>query len=674
MMLTMNNAIIIHVVVPKPLRQHYDYLTPSDDTFKSLQPGVRVRVPFGRRDIIGIVIGTSNKSDVPKTKLKNVLEVIDTKPLLTKTVLKLCHWLADYYHHPLGEIIFSAYPRLLRQGKETTTYLPDMHSENKKKNDNHNLKNILELNSEQKSAVQQINEHNSFHTFLLDGVTGSGKTEVYLRVIENILQQNKQALILVPEIGLTPQTIDRFQKRFDVPLVSLHSKLTEKERAKAWLSAKEGVAKIIIGTRSAIFTPLKNPGVIILDEEHDASFKQQSNLKYNARDVACVRGKIENIPVILGSATPSLASLHNVKNDRFTHLQLFKRAGKATQPSFKIIDLKKQNLNAGLSSELISAIKQTLDKNHQVLIFLNRRGHSSVLMCHHCGHSIHCTRCDSKMTWHQNKNQLLCHHCNSSRRKPDVCSECGQKQFMFIGTGTEKIEEALTLLFPDKSILRIDRDNTRKKDALKNMLAQIESGEADILIGTQMLAKGHHFPNVTLVGIVDADGGLYSADYFATERMGQLITQVAGRAGRADKPGRVIIQTHHPENTFLQILTHNHYSVFANALLDDRKLADLPPFSCHAIIRAEATKQDAPQTFLNDARKIIENNQLLTVYGPIPSSLPKKAGHYRSGLVCQAPTRQALQHALFTIVDTISRLRPARHVRWSVDVDPIEQI
>jgi primosomal protein N' (replication factor Y) len=496
----MNNPLtILRIAIPTPLRRTFDYLAPQDSHDKILKPGIRIKVPFGRRTTVGLLIETSTKARVDSKKLKPVIEILDDEPLLPPALMKLNTWASNYYHHPIGEVMLSSLPKLLRDGRPAELKKMDSRlcgNDGKRGNDEP-CKNI-ELNKDQEQAVNAIENNSGFNVFLLDGVTGSGKTEVYLQVIESIIKQGKQALILLPEIGLTPQTVTRFQNRFATDIAVLHSKLTDRERLNAWLKAKDGLSRIIIGTRSAIFTPLINPGIIIIDEEHDQSFRQQSGLRYSGRDLAVMRGKLENIPVVLGSATPSLKSIYNAQCKRYTRLQLPERAGRAIHPSFHLIDMRNQKTFEGLSEKLIQEMKNHLAQEGQILLFLNRRGFAPTLLCHSCGFVVECNRCDARMTFHQKPHYLHCHHCGRTRPIYNTCPKCNSNQITPLGLGTERIEETLKDIFPTTKLLRIDRDTTSRKNAMQKMLTDIHEHKYQILIGTQMLAKGHHFPNVTM--------------------------------------------------------------------------------------------------------------------------------------------------------------------------------
>ena len=515
---------------------------------------------------------------------------------------------------------------------------------------------------------------------MLDGVTGSGKTEVYLQIIATVLARGQQALVLVPEISLTPQTIGRFRRRFQCRIAVLHSGLTDTERLHAWLDARDGVAQIIIGTRSALFTPMARPGVLIVDEEHDGSFKQQDGFRYSARDLAVVRARRENICIVLGSATPSLESLYNVRGGRYTHLPLTERAGLAAQPSLHLVDTTQEQVQEGFSGPLLSRIGSHLQAGNQVLVFLNRRGFAPTLQCGDCGWISECAHCDARMTLHKTTPHLRCHHCDSRRPIDRHCPLCKSRNLQALGLGTERSQVWLQGLFPDTRVLRIDRDTTRRKNELDVLLNEVHQGGPCILIGTQMLAKGHHFPRVTLVAVLDADAGLFSADFRGQEHTAQLLMQVAGRSGREGMPGEVLIQTRHASHPTLQTLVREGYGHFARVLLEERRLAGMPPYSALALIRAEAEDYRAPESFLALVRTLAEARLRetaesgITLMGPLPAPMEKRAGKFRAQLQISAQQRPLLQQLLAGLCPQIEALREARSVRWSVDVDPQDMI
>ncbi|WP_392561341.1 primosomal protein N' [Orbus sturtevantii] len=726
--------LIAKIVLPIRLHQTFDYIVP-DKLANLATLGIRVKIPFGNRHAIGIISALSSQSEYDIHKLKTISEFIDPQPLFSDKLWQFLLWAADYYHYPLGEVLFHAIPILLRQGKAATksetliwqlteqgkiidsctlarsvkqqallslmqagseiesnrfspavykalsdkaliekiALIPDAYCWQKNISSN---PSPFVLNAQQISAIDSINQQcDRFGVFLLEGVTGSGKTEVYLQAIEAVILQGKQALILVPEIGLTPQTIKRFQQRFNVPIVMLHSAMSEKERLSTWLQCKQGDIAIVIGTRSALFTPFKQLGMIIIDEEHDSSYKQQEGWRYHARDLAIVRAKIENIPIILGSATPSLETLNNAKAHRYQHLHLTERAGNAELAQQVVLDIKGLVLSAGLSQPLIDKIKKHLANDNQVILFLNRRGFSPLLICHDCGWIAECPRCDKPYTYHQKQHKLICHHCDSHRAIPNQCPKCGSTHLVPIGFGTEQLELQLNQLFPDVSVSRIDRDSTAKKGALDEYLKQVNLGGKHILVGTQILAKGHHFPDVTLVGIIDVDGALFSSDFRATERFAQLYTQVSGRAGRENKAGEVILQTYHPEHPLLNLLLQQGYQAFANQMLLDRQITRLPPFSYQALFHAaDRNNQYAPQFLQKVADWLSKqfNDDMLWLLGPSPANQPKRAGYNRWQLLLQHTERHKLQLVLSQLVREIEQWPEIKNLRWSIDVDPIE--
>ncbi|MGO2344012.1 primosomal protein N' [Vibrio litoralis] len=725
---------IAQVALPVPLDKCFDYLIPN---YLFPVIGGRVSVPFGRQTLIGIVVGIVDHSDFPVEQLKPIKACLDAKPIWPKSLYQLLHWCSQFYQYPLGDTLAMALPSLLKKGKPADfTSLKEWHITEAGKNQlaagfgrahlqakvvrmldhgplphqamideeisSATLKTLQDkgwieakhtqptqpkwpaqleneqhkphLNEEQAIAVASINNHPGFGCFLIDGVTGSGKTEVYLSIIKPVLEQGKQALVLVPEIGLTPQTINRFKRRFNVPVEVMHSGLNDTERLNAWLSARDKQAGIIIGTRSALFTPFANLGIIIVDEEHDASYKQQDTLRYHARDVAVMRGHKENFPVVLGSATPALETLHNAKTGKYHYLSLSKRAGNAQPAKHHVLDIKGLYLEGGLSAPLIAQMRRHLNAGNQVMLFLNRRGFSPALMCHECGWLAECKRCDAYYTFHQGSQEIRCHHCGSQRPVIQQCQGCGSTQLVSVGVGTEQLEKQLELLFPEFKTIRIDRDSTRRKGSLESALQSIRNGEYQILIGTQMLAKGHHFPDVTLVGLLDVDGSLYSSDFRASERLAQLFIQVAGRSGRASKPGEVLLQTHHPEHALLQSLLHKDYQHFAQTALEERKMAQLPPYSFLTLFRAEGNNNEDVEAFLRQIRHTIEANPLYDeqcmVLGPMPAPLAKRAGKYRWQLMLQVATRSQMQRLIGSSKPAIQLLPLAKKVRWNMDIEP----
>lgn len=725
---------VIRVALPVPLPKLFDYLT-SENQLPTL--GARVIVPFGTRTLIGIVVDSGETSDLPLNQLKKMIKLIDETSLYTQGLWQLLTWAQRYYHYPIGEILFQALPVKLRQGDSSApptkhiwhiteagknialdklkravrqkkalqrlaigslngAELPDGITTNTLSalrnkgwcqleeqvplvNDwqphFRTLGERLKLNTEQATAVAAIkSEADHFAPWLLAGITGSGKTEVYLTILEKILAAGKQALVLVPEIGLTPQTIARFRARFQAPIDVLHSALSESERLNVWRRAIRGESAIVIGTRSALFTPLIRPGIIIIDEEHDSSYKQQDSWRYHARDLAVMRAAQENIPIVLGSATPALETWYNASIGKYRKLLLTKRAGDATVAHQQLIDLKSISLQAGLSPKLINKIQQHLNANTQVLLFLNRRGYAPALLCHDCGWLAECHHCEHYYTYHQQLAALRCHHCDKQRAIPRFCPSCGSTHLMPVGNGTEQLEQQLASLFPTVPITRIDRDSTRRKGSLEQHLQAIHQGGRRILIGTQMLAKGHHFPEVTMVGLIDVDSALFSADFRATERFAQLYIQVAGRAGRAGKRGEVYLQTHHPEHPLLHTLMSQGYLAFAKQALIERQALSLPPYSQLVLCRAEDDNNQDASHLLTEFRQILINcpqtNQELTIIGPTPALHSKRNGRWRWQLLLQHRSRLKLKAIIDHALPQLENLPSRKKVKWILDIDP----
>ncbi len=660
---------IFNVVIDTPLYQTFDYLPPVDVLCDNIQLGSRLLVPFGigNHKKVAFLVGITDHSDFALNKLKRVDKIIDSHSLLSAQDLTLLRWVSRYYHHPLGEVISIAFPSGLRKGKAAviTTQKYEIDTE---------LKNIaLFSNTAQQTAIDTVCANlGKFGVFLLEGVTGSGKTEVYLQIIHTVLQRGQQVLVLVPEISLTPQLEARFKHRFAVNIAVSHSKLTDNQRQAAWLQAQQGTCAILLGTRSALFTPFVNLGLIVLDEEHDASFKQQEGLRFSARDTAIVRGKLLNIPVLLGSATPSLESLHNVTKQRYQLLHLPERAGSSVEPVLQLLDIRNKKMREGLSEALLVEIRKTLAKNEQVLLFLNRRGFAPTLICHGCGWVARCQHCEANLVIHVDEALLRCHHCSTEYRLSEHCPDCKTGELTPLGLGTERVEKVLSKVFPDKVILRLDRDSTRRKGVLEDYLEQINQGKVDIILGTQMLAKGHHFPNVTLVAILNVDSGLFSIDFHAAEKLAQMIVQVSGRAGRAEKTGTVIMQTRQPEHSLLTTLIKHGYKSFANSALAERQAAQLPPFSYQALLSAQARDEQLAQSFLQAVTDLAAPylNNTVHLLGPVPAPMAKRASFYRYQLLMQSPQRADLQALLDKLIPELAKLK--FKVRWSLDVDPVD--
>lgn len=730
---------IYRVAIEAPLDALFDYLPPSDTSGTPPAPGMRLLVPFGRGRRVGLLVEIAEETEQPRETLKAVERALDSAPLLGPADLSLLRWAAGYYQQPLGEVLFAALPARLRDPAEQLderipgaaptpaglrTSLDDLRRAHKQRlllqrlqaapegiplallaDDRPALRALrakglaadcrLErtpptpigldqpaealptLSPEQSRAVEAVeSELGRFRPFLLDGITGSGKTEVYIRLIRRLIDKGLQALVLVPEIGLTPQLRERLRRRLPGPIAVLHSALSPTERELGWHLAARGEATLVLGTRSAVFTPLPRLGLIVVDEEHDPSLKQQEGFRYSARDLAVRRAQLADCPILLGTATPSLETLQNAQAERYTWLRLTERAGQAQPPKVSLLDIRRQPLKAGLSSVLRTQMQAEIAAGNQVLLFLNRRGYAPVFTCHGCGWVGGCRHCDARLTLHLAQKRLWCHHCDWSLPLPGRCPECNGLDLRMLGQGTERLEDELRPMFPDIEIARIDRDSVRRKGEMARLLGAARRGEIQILLGTQMLAKGHDFPGVTLVGILDLDQSLYASDFRAPERTAQLLVQVAGRAGRADRSGRVVIQTRHPEHPLLQSLLKDGYGGFARAALDERREAELPPFAYLALARADAPSETEPLAFLREARSLGQamGDPAVQLLGPVPAPMERRAGRYRAQLLVQCAERPRLQHFLRHWTIALRGLPKPRRLRWSLDVDPQDML
>jgi primosomal protein N' (replication factor Y) len=720
---------ILQVVFDTPLRQSFDYLPETGAAIA--MPGTRVRVSFGRGRAIGIVAAHAAESSLPRARLKNVSAAIDALPLWDETTFGLLHWAADYYHHPLGEVVFGALPKPFRKGDpaqrdeivwrlteagqsavDASTRLGarqkrlvaliaregasaaaiaaaglaaairplvtrgwlESHSRPEASPAAGAGRPGPVLTADQGVAVATIGGSlDRYGAWLLHGVTGSGKTEVYMRLIESVLEAGRGALVLVPEIALTPQLVQRFRTRLPAPIVALHSSLADGARAEAWRAAASGRAPVVIGTRSAIFTPMPALGLVVVDEEHDASYKQQDGFRYSARDLAVLRALRAGVPVVLGSATPSLETLANAAAGRYTKVSLPERTGSAGKPRVTVVDLRVNPARDGLSPPAIAAIERHLGENGQVLVFLNRRGYAPTMFCSRCAWVAPCKACDARLTVHLKRALLVCHHCGAEESLPFGCPRCGN-ELSPVGEGTERVETTLTQLFPTATLVRIDRDVIRRRGDMEAALASVVDGRARILLGTQMLTKGHDFPNVTLVVVLAADQGLFGADFRASERLAQQIVQVAGRAGRGDRPGEVLIQSAYPQHPLLKCLIAEGYEGFAALALEERHAAGWPPYSHLALLRADSPARADAFGFLRAAQSVAPGASAAKprILGPAPASMARRAGRHRAQLLVESATRGALQNFLAQWVPEIVKLRAPRSLRWSVDVDPLE--
>ncbi|WP_100644334.1 primosomal protein N' [Alteromonas facilis] len=718
----------IRVALPVPMRRLFDYRS------EAIPAGCRVVVEFGKREMVGIVLEHTELTGVDGDKIKPISARLDELPVMDEELLSLGQWLADYHHHPIGDVLFTMLPALLRKATPLTApsidyfqltssgeaqlqqtmrakqqqallsflsaglepqsdvraqfgqsvikacvekeWIVAVSKEVSPQLDWHvpmTLAKAPAPNADQALAIANINtRQGEYAPFLLEGVTGSGKTEVYLQVITPLLEAGRQVLILVPEIGLTPQTVRRFETRFGIDVGVLHSGMTDNERLTVWQRAREGSLGLVIGTRSAIYTPFKQLGMIIVDEEHDESYKQQDGMRYHARDVAVLRAKRLALGLILGSATPSFESLNNALSGKYHLLQLHQRTGQSQMVAQRVHDIRGEQLEAGISGPMLSKMREHLSAGGQVMVFINRRGFAPSLVCHQCGHVAQCNRCDAPFTVHKAVSRLQCHRCDNTQRLLHQCEVCGSNEIGSQGVGTEQLKEYLDAAFPSYSTIRIDSDSMRGKQRLANAIDDINANKHQIMIGTQILSKGHHFPLVTLVLVIDVDGALFSADLRATEKLAQLLTQVAGRAGRENRHGEMWLQTHHPDHPLLLDLLHNGYHHFSRYALSERRAAQAPPFYQQTVFRAEANQLEPVNEFLDAVKRTLERHPKLTVIGPLPALMFKRAGRFRMLLIVKSEQRQYVHAAIASQLDYIEGLKSATRVRWAIDVAPTD--
>ena len=739
---------IVRVALPIPLPFLFDYCLDEErqgpeavlsTKSRSSIVGRCVVVPFGTREMVGVVCEQTSSTETPVEKLKRVVRTL-SEPCVSPEILRLCYWLSDYYAHPIGECVLAAIPPYFRSEKELPKEKYWVHSteglglpktalsrskrqqefhqyllehsrcsaaeikskgfsssavkalcdkglilqeaevQDQNKAEGHNAVDLLrELpkipNDEQSKAIASIRFH-EYSCSLLHGITGSGKTEVYLQLSARALERGKQVLVLIPEIGLSPQTVARFKQRFHTPLVELHSEISDKLRAQNWLKAASGSARIIIGTRLAALTPIPQLGLIIIDEEHDSSYKQQESVRYSARDLSIYRARKLKIPMILGSATPSLETLNHALNKRYHHLVMKQRAGEAIPPKIVLVDLKNEALYAGLTLQSLNSIKDTLAQGKQAMVFLNRRGFAPVMLCHACGWMSDCNNCSASMTLHTRPPRLHCHHCDKKQVIPAQCPSCSNPKLETQGLGTEQLEQELNRCLPGSKIIRIDRDTTKSKTAFNQALEQIRSGQPCVLIGTQILAKGHHFPKLNLVVVADADQGFLNPDFRAMEKAGQLLMQVAGRAGRSEQQGQVLVQTHRPEHPLIQTLVHRGYTQFAKHLLNERQISNMPPYWHCAMIRAESKRSENALDLLKRVAALYRSkfppSSKVSLLGPMPSAMEKVQDRFRFQLLFKADKRIDLKLITNTISKELHKDALAKRVRWSIDIDPID--
>ncbi|MDR3221118.1 MAG: primosomal protein N' [Candidatus Accumulibacter sp.] len=671
----MSEASIVRVALGVPVHRLFDYRMPPEETLTPEDIGRRVRVGFGARSRIGVVVALADASEVPDEQLKSVEAVLRDLPPLPADWFRLTEFCASYYQIPLGEAMLSSLPAGVRRVDPPKARAARRVAKQPAAQD------APELTGEQRQALQCIAADGpGFHAYLLHGVTGSGKTEVYLRLVERALAAGRSALLLVPEINLTPQLEARVAARFPgIGLAGLHSELAEAARTRNWKAALEGRARIVLGTRLAVFTPMPDLGLIVVDEEHDASFKQQDGMRYSARDVAVFRAHQRGIPIVLGSATPSLESWANATDPRtparYSLLELRERAVTGARlPAVQRIDTRPEKLQDGFSGVLLRAIAQRLERGEQSLVFLNRRGYAPVLACPQCGWVSRCHRCSANLVLHLADRRLRCHHCGFESRVPRACPTCGNQDIQPFGRGTQRLEEVLSERFPQARILRVDRDSAKSRKQWEALLQRIHAGDADILIGTQMLAKGHDFPKLTLVGVLGADAALFAADWRAPERLFAQLMQVAGRAGRADLPGEVLIQTQFPEHPLYAALVRHDYPAFAAALLAERRQAGFPPYAYQAMLRAEAPLMADAIAFLLTARAWPQaaEHTGVTLYDPVPMRLARRANLERAQLLAESPSRRALQAFLSQWNGALEAIKSPSKLRWHLEIDPLE--
>jgi primosomal protein N' (replication factor Y) len=659
---------ILRVALDLPLHVLFDYRLAEG---ARAEVGMRVRVPFGQKEKIGVVAALAETSAVAEESLRTAQAIPDDLPPLPAEFFHLCAFASRYYQAPLGEVILQALPPGLKKTRPVKRQ-----SARKSGGKPPAPHPAPPLTEEQESVLAAIRTQRGFRSFLLHGVTGSGKTEIYLRLIEDMLAAERQILLLVPEINLTPQLEARVRARFpEVPTVLLHSDLAEAARERAWKAAFLGEARIIVGTRLAVFTPLPALGLILLDEEHDPSFKQQDGSRYSARDLAVFRARERDIPIVLGSATPSLESWAHARHGRYTLLSLTTRAvTSARLPRIRLLDTRRMKLEEGLSPPLIEALRTRIAAGEQSLVFLNRRGFAPVLACVACGWVARCRRCAANMVVHLQDQRMRCHHCGLETPIPRACPTCGNQDIHPFGRGTQRLEAALTQHFPDARILRVDRDSVRSRTQWEALLTRIHQGEAEILVGTQMLAKGHDFPRLTFVGVVGADAALFAADCRAPERLFAQLMQVSGRAGRAGLPGEVLLQTENPEHPLYHALVRHDYPGFADTLLAERRAAGFPPFVFQAMLRAEAPHMEDALNFLKSAIALATTAAVpnITLYDPVPMRLSRLWNLERAQLLVESPSRKALQAFLTTWRARIETTPTPSRLRWHLEVDPLE--
>ena len=656
------NIFYYDIAVGLPLRQCFTYKSKEVIT-----KGKRVIVPFGSKSIVGIVV---KKIAKPKSLkgLKEIISIADEHSCFNGSIFEAITWASDYYHHPIGEVFFSFMPTLLR--KQNNKIIIDLDDNNEYKLNKEDKK--LKLTKEQNINLSKLNKVEKFSPSLIYGVTGSGKTEIYLQLAEKFILQNKSILILVPEINLIPQLEKRFKDRFNGDIGVYHSRQTPNQRLKVWLRSKFGGIRIVIGTRSSVLMPLKNLGAIIIDEEHDQSYKQAEGFKFSGRDLAIKRAQIENIPVFLGSATPSLQTLKLVKEKKFKKFDLLRRVDGKKPPKLIPLDISDSPLLGGIAIQTMGIIEAAINKGEQVLIFLNRRGFAPLYECDNCGWVAKCSSCESNLVFHKSKNRLICHKCESVYGVNKTCPDCHSNEINTLGTGTERVEEVLRSTFKKVPIIRMDYDSTRLKGSIEAIYEKANKSKEAILVGTQMLSKGHDFPKVTLCVILNADGGLLSPEINAIEKISQQLIQVSGRAGRNNNLAKVIIQTRYPNDENLKQIKTGDYRLVSEQCLKTNKALNMPPYSTVAILRATSPSPESCYKFLDKANNLLNDKKNIYVIGPLPSIPLKVKGNTRNHLIIKSDTRTYLNRVLNYLTYEIQTWPETKKVKWSYDIDPYD--
>ena len=659
------NIFYYDIAIGLPLRQCFTYKSNVE-----LKKGIRVLVPFGNKKLVGIVIKKNiNSHLIEKSEsIKDVISIIDNHTCFNSSIFNTILWASEYYHHPIGEVFFSFIPPILRKVNDKTI---SALGETSKYKINEQDK-IFKLTDEQKSILLKLSKIRKFKPSLIYGVTGSGKTEIYLQLAEKFLLENKSILVLVPEINLIPQLVKRFQNRFDGDVGIYHSKQTTNQRLKVWLKSKFGDIKVVIGTRSSVLMPLQNLGAIIVDEEHDQSYKQSEGFKFSGRDLSIKRAQLENVPIFLGSATPSLQTLKLVKEKKYERYDLLRRVDGNKPPKLISLDITDTPLTGGIADESMEIIESFLNRGEQVLVFINRRGFAPLYECDNCGWVAKCNSCDSKLVYHKSKNRLICHKCESAFQVNKNCPECNSDNLNIFGNGTERVEEVLKNTFKKTPIIRVDYDSTRLKGSIEAIYDKVNKSNEAILVGTQMLSKGHDFSKVTLCIILNADGGLISPEINSVEKISQQLIQVSGRAGRNNSLAKVIIQTRYPEDINLKKIKTGDYKLIAEECLRVNKKLDMPPYSSLCILRAVSPNSKSSFDFLRRASKFLDNKKDISTTGPLPSIPFKIKGNTRNHLIIKSSARVYLNKILKNLTKEVESWPERKKVKWSFDIDPYE--